>query len=322
MSQVEIGGYFGIELNRGNEYHPDAIKLNSGRNCFKYIIMAQKPSKVYLPYIIDMGMTEDSLKKLTDLEFYHINQSFEIEDNLSLRDDERIVYLNYYSLKDEYIMHLYKQFGHKLIIDNTQSFYSKPLLGVDTFYSNDSKYFGVQSGGYLFTTQFLNIEFEQDYSYSRMNHLLGRIDCSAEEFYSFYKETMKQRYNQDIKLMSKLAQRILGSIDYTRAKIIRERNFYYLHSFLKNINELKFNDARLNGPFAYPFLLKHENLRKILIENKIYIPTYWKYILDLSNPSPWEKYLVKYLLPLPIDQRCEIDDMAKIVEVIKGEIGR
>ena len=34
----EIGGYFELELVQNKEYHFDAIKLNSARNAFKYII--------------------------------------------------------------------------------------------------------------------------------------------------------------------------------------------------------------------------------------------------------------------------------------------
>jgi hypothetical protein len=34
---MSIGGYFELELSRGEEYHSDAIRLNTGRNAFEYI---------------------------------------------------------------------------------------------------------------------------------------------------------------------------------------------------------------------------------------------------------------------------------------------
>ena len=34
----EIGGYFELELTKGIEYHSELLKLNSGRNAFKYIL--------------------------------------------------------------------------------------------------------------------------------------------------------------------------------------------------------------------------------------------------------------------------------------------
>ena len=33
-----IGGYFELELHKGEHYHKDAIRLNSGSNCFEYIL--------------------------------------------------------------------------------------------------------------------------------------------------------------------------------------------------------------------------------------------------------------------------------------------
>lgn len=37
----EIGGYFELELHKGGHYHPDALHLNTGRNCFEYILRAK-----------------------------------------------------------------------------------------------------------------------------------------------------------------------------------------------------------------------------------------------------------------------------------------
>ena len=46
----EIGGYFELELHKGGHYHPDALHLNTGRNCFEYILRAKGYKKVYIPY--------------------------------------------------------------------------------------------------------------------------------------------------------------------------------------------------------------------------------------------------------------------------------
>ena len=45
-----IGGYFSLELPKYEEYHKDAIRLNTGRNCLEYILRARRYSKVYIPY--------------------------------------------------------------------------------------------------------------------------------------------------------------------------------------------------------------------------------------------------------------------------------
>lgn len=47
---MSIGGYFGLELQKKKEYHQNAIRLNTGRNAFEYILRAKNYTKVYLPY--------------------------------------------------------------------------------------------------------------------------------------------------------------------------------------------------------------------------------------------------------------------------------
>ena len=47
-----IGGYFSLELPYGEEYHKNAIRLNTGRNCLEYILKTRGYRKVYIPYYI------------------------------------------------------------------------------------------------------------------------------------------------------------------------------------------------------------------------------------------------------------------------------
>jgi hypothetical protein len=67
-----IGGYFGLEIPQGEEYHKHAIKLNTGRNCLEYILKARGYKKVYLPYYTCEVVLEPFKKLGVDYEFYHI----------------------------------------------------------------------------------------------------------------------------------------------------------------------------------------------------------------------------------------------------------
>ena len=268
-------------------------------------------------------MTEESLKEIgTNLEFYHINKYLEIDDEIKLNQNEKLLYVNYDSLKNNYVSKLADLYGDKLVVDNTQAFFSKNLPNIDTFYSLDSKFFGVQSGAYLYTNRHVDINFEYDIAYNRMIHLLGRLDTNASQHYDSYKESMKMRYNQEIKKMSRLTNLILKSIDYKKIKITRERNFYYLHNSLKQLNEFEVDLSLVEGPMFYPLLIKDENLRRRLISRKIFIPTFWPYLLSHNSLSEWENYLVKYLHPLPIDQRYNLEDMRTMMENIFEALGK
>ena len=73
--QRAIGGYFGLELRDGVHYHEDALRLNTARNCFEYILRVHKYRKVYIPYYTCEVMLEPLKKCGVLYEFYHIRRS-------------------------------------------------------------------------------------------------------------------------------------------------------------------------------------------------------------------------------------------------------
>jgi hypothetical protein len=312
----EIGGYFELELSRGKEYHSDLIKLNSGRNSLKYILKAQKPNKVYIPNYVCDSVLEPLEELNIKYEFYNIDEKFEIIQNIKLEKNEKIFYVNYFALKSLYINKLVDIYFDNIIIDNTQAFFENPLKNIDTIYS-PRKFFGVSDGGYLSTNKLLNQPFELDESYTNSVQLLGRIDKNASFFYVDYQIAEERLINQSIKKMSKLTQRILSSIDYERVIKKRKKNFIYLHEKLRNMNLINIPSDLNFVPFVYPLMTENKNLRQKLIENKIYIAKYWNEVLERHFVSDIEKDFVNKVLPLPIDQRYNLDDMQRIVDVIE-----
>ncbi|MCK4823908.1 hypothetical protein KA005_49600, partial [bacterium] len=107
------------------------------------------------------------------------------------------------------------------------------------------------------------------------------------------------------------------NISYSNTKKRREENFLFLHKRLRNINALEINTGNLKGPMVYPFMIEKEGLKEWLIENKIYVATYWKNVFDWVSEKDFEFNLAKYLIPLPVDQRYEKNDLLKIIETIK-----
>ncbi len=88
-------------------------------------------------------------------EFYHIDINFEIRECFTLKANEALLYVNYYGLKQRYVEQLANKTGDRLIVDNTQAFYAKPIAGIDTFYTC-RKFFGVPDGAYLYTDKRLD----------------------------------------------------------------------------------------------------------------------------------------------------------------------
>ncbi len=144
-----------MELPFHEEYHKDAIRLNTGRNCLEYILRARRYSKVYITYYTCEVILEPFHKLTVNYEFYHINQDFEIADDIQLKAGEALLYTNYYGLKQRYVEKLAERYGQQLIVDNTQAFYAKPIDGIDTFYTC-LKFFGVPDVSYLYTDKLLD----------------------------------------------------------------------------------------------------------------------------------------------------------------------
>ena len=315
----EIGGFFELELDKKTEYYSDATaKVNSGRNAINYILQATRAQKVYVPYFTCGTVIEPIITLGIEYVFYAINKDLEIVNIVSsdLKENDKLIYINYFGIKNEYVDTLAREFGQKLIIDNTQAFFKKPIENTNNCYS-PRKFFGVADGGYVYSPVKLDQHFEQEKSYDRCQALLGRTENDASEVYALYSKHNIEMCHRPLKMMSALTYKILSSIDYEKVKLKRERNFLYLHGQFAVINKLKILQEQIIGPMVYPLWIEKDGLRDFLIQNKVYVPTYWSEVIDyVDDLKLVDVNVVKYLLPIPIDQRYEIFDMQIIVTII------
>lgn len=304
-----------MELLHYKEYHKNAIRLNIGRNCLEYILQARGYSKVYIPYYTCDVILEPFKKLGIPYEYYHINIHLEIQDEIVLKAGEALLYTNYYGLKQRYTERLAKQYGKRLIVDNTQAFYAKPIAGIDTFYTC-RKFFGVPDGAYLYTDRLLDIELEQDLSYGRIDSLTKRIDLSPEAGYQDFRDTSKALVGQPIKRMSKLTHRMMQGIDYETVAKQRRANYQTLHEALGKENNLVLPLEDDAVPMVYPYLVPVKGLREKLIENKIFVARYWPSVLECTKPDDIDYLLAYQMQPLPIDQRYSEKEMNRIIEIL------
>ena len=310
-----IGGYFSLELPHHEEYHTGAIKLNTGRNALEYVLRCRNYKKVYIPYYTCEVVLEPFHKLKIDYQFYHIDLNFEITDEIALQKDEALLYTNYYGLKQRYVEKLAERYGLQLIVDSTQAFFTKPIEGVDTFYTC-RKFFGVPDGAYLYSDKLLDMELEQDVSYGRMSFLTNRIDLGAEAGYADFREQSELLVGQPIKRMSKLTERMMQSIDYECVSHRRRENYSLLDEKLGKTNLLSLTLEDDAVPMVYPYMIERDGLREFLIENKIFVARYWPNVLEWTEKGNSDRLLAQYILPVPIDQRYEEIDMNTIIKQI------
>lgn len=314
MRKLEYGGYIELDEYTGSEYYNDTVSLNCGRSCLSYLIKARGIKKVYIPSFCCDTVKQGCENVGALWEYYSINSDFTPNFNIKLKENEYIYIVNYYGqLNDSMIEKMI--FNYKrVILDYAQAFFQKPLPNVDTLYSC-RKFFGVTDGAYLVTNVKLQEELEIDYSYNRMNFLLGRFEKTASEFYSEYISNNRLFDTEPIKLMSRLTQNLLRGIEYDKIKDRRTKNALILDKKLKCIN--KINIIPVEGMFSYPLYIENGcEIREKMQKLKIYIPTLWPDVLKRCDSDSIEYQYSKNILPLPIDQRYNEEDMEVICRCI------
>ncbi|MDD4170572.1 MAG: hypothetical protein PHD36_10050 [Desulfotomaculaceae bacterium] len=314
----EIGGYLGLEAILGSEYYGDLIALNTGRNALLYLLRAKQIEKLYLPFYLCNSVSELCINHNYEIEYYNIDGHFIPIFNKPLTDNEYLYVVNYFGqLTVERILSLKEQFM-RIIVDNSQAFFQRPLPGIDTIYSC-RKFFGVPDGAYLAAEVPLSKNLKADVSYKRMAHILGRYEGAAADFYEQFRHNEESLKTEPLKIMSRLTHNLLGAIDYEQVCRIRTENYAFLDSKLRGLNKLK--PICPEGPFAYPFYVKNGSaIRKDLADEKIYIPLFWPNVLTDTPAGSIEYDFTSNILPLPCDQRYNLEDMKHMLTCIEKAV--
>lgn len=317
-----IGGYFEMaDYEDGLFPHPDGVLLNTGRNALEYILRSIGEVKgVYLPYYTCEVVLEPLKKLHIPWMYYHINARFEIADEIHLKEGEYIIANNYYGIKDAYIQSLADQFGDQLIVDCAQAFFARPIKGIKAFYS-PRKYVGVADGGIAYlseATDNCTSILETECTEGHDSHLLKRKLFGAEAGFADFQKNERKLDNQPIRLMSSITKRELEHIDYDQVVTQRRDNFKYLQDELGDLNVFDLPELdTFMCPMVYPSMINSDQrLRKMLIDNKIYVAQYWPNVHPLSS-FEFEYELTSRLIPIPCDQRYGKIEMERIIKIIR-----
>jgi len=314
-----IGGFFELEVAKSNSiYHENAIMLSTGRACLNYILKYLKPDKVYLPFYCCDALFEPIEINSIDYEFYSINESLEIDNLPLLKQNEIIIYINYFGIKTDYINTLLKTYNDKVIIDNTHSFFTKNHNTDNYSFTSARKYFGVPDGAFLYSTAntTLKIDIKRNQKIS-IDHNLHRLIGLQEKAYAEY-VIYEKNLGSDIEKISLFSEKILSTIDYQEVRKIRNDNFNYYTEEFKNLNRLHI-DENVKDCFCYPLFLEKPIEKEKLYKEKIFIPNLWLDTLNRKHSKDYELEckLSTELLPLPLDHRYSKMDLKRVVSTIK-----
>lgn len=317
-SNESIGGYFELESNNfASIYHNKAIAVNTGRNALEYILLVNDYKKLFIPYYTCYVTLQPITKLNIEFEFYHLDDEFNpIID--SIKNDEAILYVNYYGIMNKVIDSLRLKFKN-LIVDNAQAFYAEPIRGIPTFYSS-RKFFGLPDGGFVYPNKRKLLKMDLDRSCDRISHLIIHVDCGIEAGYHLFQANDLKLDNLPLRKMSNLTKKLMYNINFNLVREKRNSNFSTLHQELKHKNQLTriIEEQDINGAMVYPYLNReNDKLRNKLIKNRIFVAKYWPNVIDwLGDKECLELFLLNYLIPLPIDQRYGEIEMERILSLV------
>ena len=144
-----------------------------------------------------------------------------------------------------------------------------------------------------------------------------REDCNGEKGYDEFKKNENLINNLPLEQMSKLTLSLLSQCNFNKTKNKRLKNFKFIHARLSDYNKIKISLDDDDVPMIYPFVYFKKNLKSKLIENKIFVPTYWNNIYCSCKLNKNEEDLQQFLIALPIDQRYNTNDMKYIFKILK-----
>lgn len=321
---MEIGSFLELDLRQSGEYFQtqDIARLNAARAGIYHAMRIYGCSKIYIPYYQCPTVNSFLKSKQIEIELYHIDKEFE-PLNVQQSENSVMLLVNYFGILSLDKMRKMSEKYSNVIIDNSAAFYMPPLDNALNVYSA-RKFFGVPDGCYVigknaekFTERYL-----QDYSSDTANFLLKRIEYGCSAVYAERMRNEERIDKSDILLMSKLTRSLLCAIDYNAIAARRKENFYFAHSLYKNINLIdptKFIGDD-NVAMVYPLVVEDKYLMGKLREKQVYTGRWWNSVLKTVEVNSFEAFLSTYMLPLPIDQRYNKEEISIVNKIVAESI--
>ena len=305
---MSIGGYLGLELGRKqNSILDNKMCFNSGRSACLHYLNQKGIDSLWVPYYICGDFVTYLLSNLISINYYNIDTEFKIVSKIPTEDN--LLYVNYLGIMDSYIETLSEQYTN-LIVDNSQALFSVTPQGTPAFYS-PRKFLGIPDGGIL-SSELSDTLISKAKTHDKCNHLLKQLDLNVEEGYVDFLKNEKHIINSEISEISEISRKIIDSVDLDFVMTRRLENYQYLHAYLSKYNRL---NLKQKSTFSYPLMVNDgPNLRRYLIDNKIFTPTLWSDQLDEDTDVEYD--LIENIIHLPIDQRYSETEMITIVKLI------
>lgn len=317
-----VGGFIGLQikyLTKKNELNFDYY-FAYARHSLSYVLTQTNARKIFLPEYLCDSIVDVCKDKKIKIEYYRINSKLEpISTPANIGKDELFLYINYFGIKNSYIVNLEKIMSSNLVIDNSHDLsiiVSKNYWIFNSF----RKFLGVPDGSLLVSPKNLSRDCNNfKKNYPQWSHLILRTLQLRNMAYKRY-----LNYENQIPLPtmlgSTLSLNLVSRMNLQKIATRRKNNFLTLHNILKDYNFIEIDINGVEFPYAYPFLPSQKKLNKIFLKHKmIFVPNLWNNSHVILK-SELAETMGAHLLPLPIDQRYSQSHMVKIASTILKSI--
>jgi len=335
--QMIIGGKFGLpqELNNQKQ-NPDFLSGNpillfNARSGIRLIVDFLKPKQVWLPSYLCPTIVEAANNGNCSIRFYPIDNRLKVSSKNFIKEikpRDLFLFIEYFGFPfEENIFNEVKSKRPITIKDNSQSLFSKKTNETDFCLYSPRKFLGVPDGGILH----VNNEFEMvrkklqkppfEIFFKLFSATIQRRDFdlfnNRKNWFNLFIQGEKE-FTTTPYSMSEYSQVLLRfAFNYSEICNTRIENFKFLANHLRKIGI--FLDLHEHVvPLGFPILIDNRNkIQELFFEKGVFPPIHWK--IEGSVPSQFTEshVLSQQILTIPCDQRYNLDDMNRIVEIIK-----
>lgn len=327
----------------------DCTWFSTGRSATAYVLdtIEQRNTEVrkvvVLPPFTCHTVIEPFLSKGYEVHTYHVGLDLmaTVEDILSIIN---IVYPGVFlfhrffgkdTTKDmNTIISDLRQRGIIIIEDSTQCLYSSfRKSDADYFVGSIRKWCGVPDGGFAICR---DGRFNDKPSIEDKKLQEAKMKASIHKYEYLYegkgdKSVFLSQYRDAENILdaqrnyftiSNLSKSIQNNLNIDQMKAKRRENYEIIARGLLGVNGIKviFETIDVDEvPLYCPILCNdRQTVQKELVKNSIYAPIVWPKADCCPQVDEDTDYIYEHILCIPIDQRYGIDDMERIVNVIKS----
>lgn len=321
--QIEIGGYFGLDLPDHGERFADTCAFQSGRSAIEAVIRAANLLDLWIPSYVCDTVVAAAQRAGARVHFYALAPDLSPAALPAISPKGALLYVNYFGLCQDKVRQLETLLApSQLIVDNCHALFAPHGSALASIYS-PRKFAGLPDGGLLRFSPALDLTAppEQDVdSLQRMRHLLLRASDSARAGYADFDVARRSLNGVAPRRMSRLSARLLRSIDWAELERRRRRNFTLMHARLRQQNAFAWEPDENDVALCYPFRIPGADARKIrerLAATDIFVPTFWPDAAPRLAADAWEARLMRETLFLPIDQRLDEHDVHRVCDRVQ-----